>query len=242
MVASEHPRHDDVAALDQSRRLFGARFGHVLQHLPDPWPGGVDDRPRGHDRPVAKPRRPVIGLAPRPKESGPRGDRRPALLRIERVEHHQPGIVDPAVRIDEPALDRLQPRAPLGPCQPHAERSRQPRPPADPVVQQQPQPDQPRRTHPLGQRHDKAHRADQMRRDIEQFLALGERLADQPKLVHFEVAKPAVDQLGARRRGMRGQVVALDQQHLQPAPGGVARDPGPVDPAADDEQVILPAH
>ncbi len=33
------------------------------------------------------------------------------------------------------------------------------------------------------------------------------------------------------------EIVLLAQQHLEAAPGGVARDPGTVDAAADDEEV-----
>ena len=35
-----------------------------------------------------------------------------------------------------------------------------------------------------------------------------------------------------------GEVVLLDQQHRQAAPGGVARDAGAVDAAADDEEIV----
>ncbi len=46
-----------------------------------------------------------------------------------------------------------------------------------------------------------------------------------------------MDQLGAGRRGVRGEVILLDQENVQAAPGGVARDTGAVDPASDDQQV-----
>ena len=36
---------------------------------------------------------------------------------------------------------------------------------------------------------------------------------------------------------MAGEIVLLDQQHVEPAPRRVARDRRPVDAAADDEQV-----
>ena len=62
--------------------------------------------------------------------------------------------------------------------------------------------------------------------------------AHQPELVVFQIAQPAVDQLGAGGRGMPGQIVLLHQQHRQPAPGGIARDPRTVDPPADDQQVV----
>ena len=70
-------------------------------------------------------------------------------------------------------------------------------------------------------------------------FALGQRLADQPELEMLEVAQPAVDQLGAPLRGRRGDVALLDQEHLEAAPGGIARDAGAVDAGADDEEIEL---
>jgi len=46
-----------------------------------------------------------------------------------------------------------------------------------------------------------------------------------------------MDQLGGARRGGLRQVVALDQQDLEAAAGGVARDARAIDAAADDQQV-----
>jgi hypothetical protein len=76
-----------------------------------------------------------------------------------------------------------------------------------------------------------------VRRGFEQALALEQRLADQAELVMFEVAQPAVDQLGAGRRRGAGEVPLLAQQHRQAPPGGVAGDPGAVDAAADDQEI-----
>jgi hypothetical protein len=70
-----------------------------------------------------------------------------------------------------------------------------------------------------------------------QPLALDQRLAHQPELAIFEIAQPAMDQLGRGGRGVARQIVLLDQQHAQPAPGRIARDPDAVDAAADDQQV-----
>ena len=81
-------------------------------------------------------------------------------------------------------------------------------------------------------------RLDDVRREPEQHLALGQRLGDQAELVVLQIAQAAVDQLGAPRRGVRGEIVLLDQQHLEAAAGGVARDAGAVDAAADDGEVV----
>src|SRR5882672_3086122 len=67
-------------------------------------------------------------------------------------------------------------------------------------------------------------RPDDVRGDLEQRFALGERLGDEAEFEILQVAKPAVDELGRSRRGPRGEIALLDQQHLQAAPGGIARD------------------
>ncbi len=65
-----------------------------------------------------------------------------------------------------------------------------------------------------------------------------QRLAHEAELIMFEVAQPAVDQLGRFRRGAFGKVVCFEQQHARPAPGGIARDAGAVNAAADDDDII----
>jgi hypothetical protein len=76
-----------------------------------------------------------------------------------------------------------------------------------------------------------------VRRRPQQYLALDQRLADQPELVVLEVAQAAVNQLAAARGGALREVVLLAQQHLEPAPRGVARDARTVDATADDDKV-----
>ena len=71
---------------------------------------------------------------------------------------------------------------------------------------------------------------DEMRGVLAQSLAFVQRLVDQPDLALLQVAQPTVDQLGALRRGARGEVVALDQRRAQPARGGVEATPTPVIP------------
>ena len=85
--------------------------------------------------------------------------------------------------------------------------------------------------------HDERQRAHQVRRQGGQQLALEQRLADQPEVEVLQVAQPAVDEL-ARARGGAARVVALlDQRDGVAAAGGVQRDAGAGDPAADDEHV-----
>ena len=87
-------------------------------------------------------------------------------------------------------------------------------------------------------RQDELQRRNDVRRCAQQHLALGQPLGNQTELVVLEITQPPVDELRARRRCMRSEVVLFDQQDLQPAPCGVARDTGAVDPAADDGEVV----
>ena len=76
-----------------------------------------------------------------------------------------------------------------------------------------------------------------MGRGLQQHLALAQGLGHEAEFVGLEIAKPAMDQLGAGGRGMGGKIVLLAQGHRQAAPGGVAGDARAVDPAADDKQI-----
>src|SRR3546814_12623024 len=69
---------------------------------------------------------------------------------------------------------------------------------------------------------DEGQRPDDVRRCLEQDFPLLQRLADQPELIIFEIAQPAVNQLGGGRTGMLGEIVLFDQEHLQLADRGVA--------------------
>ncbi len=60
-------------------------------------------------------------------------------------------------------------------------------------------------------RHDEVQRPDDVRRGGQQHLALHERLAHQREVQVLQVAQAAVDQLGAGRGGVRGQIVLLAQ-------------------------------
>ena len=89
-------------------------------------------------------------------------------------------------------------------------------------------------------RQHEGERPDDVRRDVEQHLALGQRLAHEAERAVFEVTQPAVDELARRRRGSAGEIIFLDEQDLEPPPRRIARDPRAVDAAADDEEVVRP--
>ncbi len=84
---------------------------------------------------------------------------------------------------------------------------------------------------------DQRQRADEVRRQRGVDLALEQRLAHQPEVEVLQVAQAAVHELARPRRGPDRVVPALDQRDRVPARGGVERDAGARDPAADHEHV-----
>ena len=86
-------------------------------------------------------------------------------------------------------------------------------------------------------RQHEAQRPDDVRGIAEQNRALPQGLAHEPEVAVLQVAQPAVDELGAGGRCVRGQVVLLAQQHVEAAARRVPRDAAAVDAAADDQQV-----
>ena len=105
------------------------------------------------------------------------------------------------------------------------------------VVEEQAEADQPGRSQRCLMRQHEGQRPDDVRGVAKQHLALDQRLADQAELVIFEIAQPAMDQLGAGRGGGAREIVLLDQQDAEAAARGIAGDPGTVDAAADDQQI-----
>jgi hypothetical protein len=74
-----------------------------------------------------------------------------------------------------------------------------------------------------------------VRRGRQQHVALAQGLAHQGELAVLEIAQAAVDEFRAGRGGVLSQVTLLAEDHVQPPPGGVPRDAGAVDAAADDQ-------
>ena len=244
-----HPRHDDVAAFHVSHVGGGRLRADAVQHVLHPGPAGVDDRAGGDFLGRAgtclQPRAPEIAVAARRHETRAHADPRAFRLRRQRIDEDETSVVDARVGVDEPlAKARLQPGAPAAVGQVHRKRLRQRHPTAQPVVQEKARADHPRRSQVRLVRQDERKRIDEVRREPEQDLALGQRFAHQPELVVLEIAEAAVDQLGAPRGGMRREVVALDQQHLEPASRGITGDACAVDAAAHDQEVecLLIAH
>ena len=225
----EQPRHGDVAALDQPHlvgRLHRCRARHEFAH---PGTCGVDDHARLHVPLALAPaqqRTPATTLGSELLAAHAREDRSPARLGIQRVEHHQPRVIDLAVGVHEAApvavLERLPGNVRL---QIDRRRCGQVCSRGQVVVQEEPGADHPGRPQVRIVWHDEVQRPHDVRGGAEQHLALAQRLAHEGEVELLQVAQATVDELGAGGGGVRGQVVLLAQDHLQPAPGRITGDP-----------------
>jgi hypothetical protein len=77
-----------------------------------------------------------------------------------------------------------------------------------------------------------------MRRQRKQALALAQRLVYQTELEMLEVPQPAMDQPRRRAAGSAPDIAALDQQRLDAAERGLARNRSAVDPGADHDELV----
>src|SRR5437763_13470580 len=82
--------------------------------------------------------------------------------------------------------------------------------------------------------------ADDVRGDLPEDFALDQGLADQAKLVIFEIAQPAMHQLGRPGRRPARQVIHFTEENgISPA-RRIARDAAAIDAASDDGEVVFP--
>jgi hypothetical protein len=158
---------------------------------------------------------------------------------IDCIEYDETRIVRPTVGVDEAALE---PGSQWLSCDVRSQidrrRGRQPLTRCEVVVQEQADPNHPRRPQVLIVRHHEVQWPHDVRRGVQEHLALDERFADQAEVKILQVPQAPVDQFRAGRRGVPREVVLFAQQYGQPAPGGVSRDPCSIDSAADDQQVV----
>ena len=233
----EQFRHHDMRSAHPAQAMGGGDPGEPVD-IVGGRPARIDDRARGEALAFRlDPPHPV--LAPGGGDGRVQPDIRPAFARIDGVERHQPRIVDPQVRIFErmgqPVFER---GARFVLAQAHAGGAGQGAAPADRIVEKQPGAQHPARALAVLMRQDEAHRPDDVRRDGPKLLALLQGLAHQRELVIFEIAQPAMDQLGRGRAGAAGEVARFEQQDFRAAPRRIAGDPGTVHPAADHGDVV----
>jgi hypothetical protein len=63
------------------------------------------------------------------------------------------------------------------------------------------------------------------------------RLAHEAHVAEAEIAETSMDELRGSARGRAAEVARVDERDREACAGGVSRDSGADDPAADDEQV-----
>ena len=86
-------------------------------------------------------------------------------------------------------------------------------------------------------RHEELERLHQVRRDLQQRLALAQVHADQREVEHLEVAETAVHEPRGARSGAAAEVGLLEQRDPQAAQRGVAGNARANHAAADDQDV-----
>jgi hypothetical protein len=232
VIAFVQFRHDDVAALNQTDAVRRFHLQVVTDELGDPRAGGVHQR-FGGDRKQA-----AVGAlqVQVPQAFGATGaDAASLSVHVgaffaggHGVQHHEAGVVDPAIGVFEAFLDFAFQRA-VG-TELQAFRTWQFFALAEVVIQEQAGTNHPRRAQVRTVRQHEAHRFDDVRRLGQQHFALGQRFTHQTEFVMFEVAQAAVDQLAAGRRGVAGEVVLFAKEHRKPATGGIRCDPHAIDP------------
>jgi hypothetical protein len=77
-------------------------------------------------------------------------------------------------------------------------------------------------------------------RDLPEDFALDQRLANQPKLVIFEVAQPAMYQLGRPGRRPARQIIHFTKENRIAPARRIARDAAAIDTATNDSEVKNP--
>ena len=154
-----HARHDDVRPAHQPNGFAAVLADHALHHIGDPGAGGIDQRARRHllaGTIMVERDLPMIAPATGRHDPRARQDARAPRLGIAGVQHDQTGIFDPAIGIfiglDEFGLQRRTfgcAGKVQGGC------ARQDLAPAQMVIEEQAQPDQPIGPAPAQPWHDR---------------------------------------------------------------------------------------
>src|SRR5436190_2816878 len=113
-------------------------------------------------------------------------------------------------------------------------------PPADVVVEEQPEAEQPGRAQPGMVWQNETQGADDVGGDLPEDFALDQRLANQTKLVIFEIAQAAVHELGRPGRRPARQVIHFTKENRVAAARRIARDAAAIYAASDDGEVVYP--
>ncbi|MNV26608.1 hypothetical protein D3C71_1177330 [compost metagenome] len=240
MFAFVQFRHDQVAALDQADAVRRFHLQVIANEPGDPWPGRIDQC-LGADRKQA-----AIGAlqVQVPQALGATcADAAGLGVNVgaffpggHGVQHHQAGVVDPAVGVFEALGDFAFERAVGAELQ--AFRTLQLLALAQVVIEEQTGADHPCRAQVRAVRQHETHLLDDVRSLGQQHFTFGQGFTHQAEFVMFEVAQAAVNQLAAGRRGMAGQVILFTKEHRETATGGIRCDPHAIDPATDDGDIV----
>jgi hypothetical protein len=112
--------------------------------------------------------------------------------------------------------------------------------PADVIVQEESEPQEPGRAEAGMMRQDESQGTDDVGRDLPENFALDQRLADQAKLVIFEIAQAAVHELGRPGRRPARQIIHFTKENGVAPTRRIARDATAVDAAPNDCEVENP--
>jgi hypothetical protein len=157
---------------------------------------------------------------------------------IDGVQHHKPRIIHAAIRISKARRKMLLERCTLlGPPQIDAAGAVQALAWSEPIVKEETSLDHESGAQSLVVRQDETRRPDEVRRDAKQGFPLSQGLPNEAKLVIFKITQAAMNELARRRRRRAGKIALLAEHRLQAASGCIARDPGSIDAAADDEEI-----
>ena len=232
--------HDDVAALNQTDAVWRFHLQVVTNELGNPRTRGVDQC-FGGDREQAavgalKIQVPQTFGAACADATGLGVHMGAFFPRSHGVQHHEAGVVDPAIGVFE-AFGDFAFQCAVG-AELKTARACKFFALAEVVVQEQTGTNHPRRTQVRAVRQHEAHRLDDVRRLGKQHFTLSQRFTHQAELVMFEIAQTTVDQLAAGRRGVAGQIIFFAKEHRETATGGIRCDPHPIDPATDDGDIV----
>ena len=105
MLTVKQPRHDDVAALDETHVFRGGATDAAVENLRHPRTGGVDQHTSGHSSRAPLDRSTSVAIIGRPPAGPPPAGFQPdpsaALLGVQSVQDDETRVVDGAIGIGE---------------------------------------------------------------------------------------------------------------------------------------------
>ena len=160
---------------------------------------------------------------------------------VHRIECHKTGIIDPCVRIFKSLGEQVFERC-RGLIRFHIQRAccRQKFAPADMIIKEETQPQQPCRTHTAAMiRQNEAHRFHQMRGIGPDHLTLHQGFTHKAKFIMFQIAQTTVNQLGSAGGCAAGQIFHFGKAGVKTTPDRITRNTTAVNTTANNENIIV---